>query len=156
MIKKFSSQTIFSYFVRSCLILLCIGISSFCITYLGKEHPVKQDFVGSGVIEEMTKDLYNTKYAIKFPKQPPISVTKEVYYKYEVGDRIALYRDNDKDQEIKMLITIVVNLAFIFSASYVAFNFFLLCGLCRSFFYWGCNHSNTQTFEEYLKEQKSK
>ncbi|AND75442.1 hypothetical protein FDH01_gp180 [Acinetobacter phage vB_AbaM_ME3] len=151
MIRKFKSQSIFLYFVRSCLILISIGICSYCYTYLGKEHPIKQELVGSGVIEEMTKDLYGVKYTVKFPRQAPISVTKETYYKYEVGEEVTLYRPNETDAEIRGLITFAVNIAAVIAASYLVFNIFIFCGLCRDFFYWGCNHSNNETFEDYLK-----
>lgn len=151
MIRKFKPQIVFLYFVRSCLILVSIGVFAYCCNYLNEDHPVKQELIGSGVIEEMTKDLYNTAYSVKFPRQAPIPVTKETYYKYEVGEKISLYRDNENDAEIRSLITFAINIAAVLSASYLAFNFFLFCGLCRSFFYWGCNHSNDETFEDYLK-----
>lgn len=152
MTKNFNSQKVFTYFIESTLTIICICVVMFAGSYFSEPRHIKQVTVASGpIISKLDTGSY---HYFSFDKKPPVVVTEETYYKFEEGESVVLTRNDIKDESMSEFISFLVGLFGTCASVYLVFNCFVYCGLLRDYLTWGRNHSNSCTFEEYLKTNK--
>ena len=145
-----SKQDIFQFFVilaLSFFICFCVLITYKNITGKGKYI---QPIASGIVVEHKEKDVGNDekKYYLKLnTSKKYIKVTEEVYNNYLQGSKVHLIEYKDKyDEGVYPLITFIGTILLFCVIPFLIF-VFICC-----FLIWGCYHSNSKTFLQYLKD----
>ena len=145
-----SKQNIFQFFVIGALSFFIYFCCLTAYKNIIDEGKYMQPVASGVVIEHKEKDVGDNekKYYLKLnTSKKYIKVTEEVYNTYSQGSKVDLIEHKDKYEEgIYPLITFI---GYIFLFCFIPLIFLVL--IC-CFLVWGCCHSNSKTFLQFLKD----
>lgn len=145
-----SKQNIFQFFVIGALSFFIYFCCLTAYKNIIDEGKYIKPIASGIIIGHKEKDVGDDekKYYLKLnTSKKYIKVTEEVYNNYPQGSKVHLIEYKDKyDEGVYPLITCIGTILLFCVIPFLIFVF-----ICR-FLIWGCYHSNSKTFLQYLKD----